>query len=316
MSRPKILIVSKSFGVHCREAVEKLNGFADVETKQITSPDQMREAINSYDGIVLGNEKADGNLLMHAIRLKIIAKHGVGVDNIDLNAATKKGIVVTYTPHANSDSVAEYTIAHILNVMKSIPKAHLGVLNGGWNRFLGFELMGKTVGIVGFGAVGKRVAKKLQGFDVKIMAYDPFVKDEEFRKAGVMASDLESLLRVSDVVTLHVALTSETRHLMNMDRLKLMKKESYLVNMSRGAIIDEKALCEVLKEKRIAGAALDVFEQEPVSKDSPLLNLDNVVLTPHNANFTLESLRRTDMMNAIDLERCFRGEKPVNIANP
>ena len=316
MSKPRILISSKSFGVHCREAIETLNSFAEVETKLITSPDQMRDAVNNFDGIVLGNEKADEDILMNATRLKIIARHGVGVDNIDLKAATKKGIVVTYTPYANSDSVAEYTIAHILNVMKSIPKANLGVLNGGWNRFLGFELMGKTVGIVGFGAVGKRVVKKLQGFDVKIMAYDPFVKLEEFGKAGVMASDLESLLKVSDVITLHVALTPETKHLMNLDRLKLMKKESYLINMSRGAIVDEEALCEVLKEKGIAGAALDVFEQEPISKDSPLLTLDNVVLTPHNANFTLESLRRTDMMNATDLERFFKGEKPVNIANP
>ncbi|MBC7090887.1 MAG: phosphoglycerate dehydrogenase [Nitrososphaeria archaeon] len=316
MERPRIRVISRSFGQYCSEALEILKSFAEVDVKGAKSFDEMVEAVKVYDGIVLGNEKLDREVLKNVIKLKIIARHGVGVDNIDLNAATEKGIVVTYTPQANADSVAEYTIALILNVMRMIPKLHDNTVNGGWNRILGYELMGKTVGIIGFGGIGKRVARKLSGFDVKILVYDPYVGEEEIRKFGANPTTLDELLKSSDIITLHVILTEETKHLINSERLKLMKKTAYLINTSRGAVVDEKALYIALKEGWIAGAALDVFEQEPVDPKNPLLILDNIIVTPHNANFTLEALRRTDLMNAEDLRRFFNGERPLYVANP
>jgi D-3-phosphoglycerate dehydrogenase len=316
MSKPKILIISRSFGVYCEEALKILNRFAYIERKRITSKEEMKEVVNNYDGVVLGNERMDKEILLSANRLKIVARHGVGVDNIDLEASTQKGIVVTYTPHANSDSVAEYAITLMLNIIKNLQKAHNETVKGNWKRFLGFELMNKTIGIVGFGGIGKKVAKKLAGFDVKILAYDPYVSDEEVKKNGAIPVSLDELLKSSDIVTLHVALTTETRHLINKDRLRLMKKESFLINTSRGAVVDEKALYDVLKNREIAGAALDVFEKEPISKDNPLLSLDNIIVSPHMANFTIEALRRMDMMNAEDLKRFFKGERPLHVANP
>ncbi len=315
-NKPKICVISKSFGQYCREALEILKTFSEVEVKSVKEYKEIVDIVKNFDGIIVGNEKINREVINNAVRLKIIARHGVGIDNIDIEAATEKGIVVTYTPQANSDSVAEYAIALILNIMRMIPKLHNLTINGGWNRILGYELMGKTVGIIGFGGIGRRVAKKLGGFDVKILVYDPYVKEDDIRKIGAIPSKLDELLKTSDIVTLHVALTPETKHLINREKLKLMKSTAYLINTSRGAVIDEKALYEALKKKWIAGAALDVFEEEPINPKNPLLTLDNIIVTPHNANFTLEALQRTDLMNAEDLRRFFNGQRPIYVANP
>ena len=316
MNRPSIAITSKSYGVHCENAIKLLEDFANIERKTISGKDEMKLITRDYDGVILGNEKMDRDSILSSDRLKIIARHGVGVDNIDLDTATQKGIIVTYTPQSNADSVAEYTIMLMLNIIKNFPKASLEMLKGNWIRLLGLELLGKTVGIVGFGAIGRRVARKLSGFDVKILAYDPFVKGDDIEKGGALPVSLDELLKSADLVTLHVSLSPETKHLINKDRLKLMKKNAFLINASRGPIIDEKALYDSLKNREISGAALDVFEQEPISKDNHLLALDNVVLSPHMANFTIEALTRMDMMNAEDLKRFFKGEKPLYVANP
>ncbi|MGQ9781140.1 MAG: phosphoglycerate dehydrogenase [Nitrososphaeria archaeon] len=316
MNKPRMVITSKSYGVYCKDALKILERFAVVERKAVITGEEMGAVLRDCDAIILGNEKLGREDLLAANRLRIIARHGVGVDNVDLDAATERGIVVTYTPQSNSDSVAEYTIMLMLNILKNFHKGSSELLKGNWARYLGFELMGKTVGIVGFGAIGRRVAKKLSGFDVRILAYDPFVKEEDIRLCGAIPVSLEELLRSSDIVTLHVSLSPETRHLLNKEMLKLMKKTAFLINASRGSIVDEKALYESLEAKDIAGAALDVFEQEPVQRDNPILKLDNVVLSPHMANFTIEALTRMDMMNAEDLRRFFCGERPLYVANP
>ncbi|MCD6530522.1 phosphoglycerate dehydrogenase [Candidatus Bathyarchaeota archaeon] len=314
--KPKILVVSRSFGVYCNEAVEILKAFSLVERRRVSTKEELKSIIKGYDGLVLGNERLDRTVLSEADRLKIVARHGIGIDNIDLEAATERRIVVTYTPGANSDSVAEYTIGLMLNLMRRINKAHEEASKGGWRRFIGFELMGKTVGIVGFGRIGRRVARKLSGFDVKLIVYDPYVNSEEVKRYGAELVSLEHLLKSSDVVTLHVKLTEETRYLINKERLKLMRRGSFLINTSRGAVVDEEALYEALKNGDLAGAALDVFEHEPVSRDNPLLTLDNVIVSPHMANFSVEALRRMDLMNARDLELFFKGERPIHVANP
>jgi len=316
MEKPRILIVSRSFGVYSENAMKILEGFASVDRKSISPEEEMKKIVDSYDALILGNERMDRETLMAIRKLRIIARHGIGVDQIDLDTATEKGIVVTYTPQANSAAVAEYAIALMLNIMKSVQKAHEETRKGNWRRFLGFEVMNKTVGIIGFGAIGRSVAKKLSGFEVAILACDPYVSDQEIRKGGATPVSLEELLRSSDIVSLHTALTPETRHLLDRDRIGMMKKGSFLVNTSRGAVIDEGALCEALSRHEIAGAALDVFEVEPISKTSPLLGLDNVIVSPHMANFTIEALGRMDKMNAEDLERFFKGGRPLHVANP
>jgi len=316
MEKPRILIVSRSFGVYSEDTMKILEGFASVDGKSVLTEEEMKKIVDCYDALILGNERMDRETLIGARKLRIIARHGIGVDQIDLDAATEKGIVVTYTPQANSDAVAEYAIALMLNIMKSVQRAHEETRKGNWRRFLGFEIMNKTVGIVGFGAIGRSVAKKLSGLEVKILACDPYVSDQDIRTGGATPVSLEELLRSSDVVSLHTALTPETRHLLNRDRIRMMKKGAFLVNTSRGAVIDEETLYEALSKHEIAGAALDVFEVEPVSKTNPLLGLDNVTVSPHMANFTIEALRRMDKMNAEDLERFFRGERPLHVANP
>ncbi|MEM3403018.1 MAG: phosphoglycerate dehydrogenase [Nitrososphaeria archaeon] len=313
---PKILITSKSYGVHCMDALRTIEKFAQIDRKPVSSREETISAVKNYDGIILGNEKLDREVILAAERLKIIARHGVGVDNIDVEAATEKGIVVTYTPLANSDSVAEYAVMLVLASLRQFQKVTKEMLNGNWIRFLGHELMDKTVGIVGFGAIGRRVAKKLSGFSVRLIVYDPYVEEEEIRKCGVEPVSLETLLSSSDVVTLHLSLTNETKNLINDSRIKLMKKSAFLINTSRGGIIDEPALVNALRSGCIAGAALDVFEQEPLSKDSPIHKLDNVILSPHMANFTIEALSRMDMMNAKDLELFFKGQRPIHMVNP
>lgn len=315
MNLPKILITSKSYGVHCPDALRTIESFAQVDRKAVSSREEMVSAVKNYDGVILGNEKLDREAIFAAERLKIIARHGVGVDNIDVEAATEKGIVVTYTPLANSDSVAEYAVMLILSSLRQFQRVTQEMSKGNWNRFLGHELMNKIVGIVGFGAIGRRVANKLSCFNVRLIAYDPYVKEEEIRNAGVEPVSLETLLSSSDIVTLHLSLTNETKNLINDGRLKLMKKGAFLVNTSRGGIIDEPALVNALRSGIISGAALDVFEQEPLRRDSPLYKLDNVILSPHMANFTIEALSRMDMMNAKDLELFFKGHRPINVVN-
>lgn len=316
MNRPKIIITSKSYGVYCREALKVLEEFANVERRAVLEGEEMRTILGECDAIILGNEKLNREDLSAAKRLKIIARHGVGVDNIDVTAATERGIAVTYTPQSNADSVAEYAIMLMLDILRNFHKASGELVKGRWARFVGAELMGKTVGIIGFGSIGRRVARKLSGFDVKIIAYDPFVREEDIKAGGALPVTLDELLMSSDIVTLHVSLSPETRHLLNRERLKLMKKDAFLINTSRGSIVDEKALYESLKAKDIAGAALDVFEQEPLQRDNPLLELENVILSPHMANFTIEALTRMDMMNAEDLKRFFGGQRPLYVVNP
>ncbi|WP_180320845.1 phosphoglycerate dehydrogenase [Alkalihalobacterium bogoriense] len=222
--------------------------------------------------------------------LKIIARAGVGVDNIDIDAATKNGIVVVNAPDGNTISTAEHTFAMIASLARKIPQANMSIKSGEWNRkgFQGIELRGKTLGIVGFGRIGTQLAKRAKAFEMQPIVFDPFLTQERAAKIGVVSASLDEVLASSDIITVHTPLTKETKGLLGMVNIGKTKKGVFLINCARGGIIDETALKHYLATGHIAGAALDVFEEEPAT-DRELLSYDNVIATPHIAASTVEA---------------------------
>ena len=324
VGRWRIIVLSGSFGIYTPEAIEALNKIGEVKRLTFSRPpedSEVAEAIRGYNAVVLG---AVGRISAEALRnvenLKIIARHGVGYDNVDVQEATRRGVAVTYTPHANAESVAEHTFTLILALMRRIYEAHSLVRNGGWSersKLIGFEIYGKTLGVIGFGDIGRRVAEiATKGFNMKVLAYDPYVDRGEMLKLNVKPADLKELLKESDIVSIHAILTSETYHLIGEEMLKQMKPNALIVNTARGPIIDEEALIKALGGRWIAGAALDVLETEPPDMGNPLLNMDNVLLTPHIAAFTVEALKRMDLMIVEDIDRIYNGLKPKRLVNP
>ncbi|MBS7268422.1 MAG: hydroxyacid dehydrogenase [Candidatus Freyarchaeota archaeon] len=272
---------------------------------------------------------ADGILYMQALsypitrkviecgkKLKFISSAGVGYERIDVQAATDNGVVVMNMPVGTTVSVAEHTVALILACAKNLVKAHENVVKGGWRLLaMGVELWNKTLGIIGFGRIGREVAKRMKGFEMNILVYDPYVKEDEIRNMGGRKVDLETLLRESDIVSIHSPLTKETEGLIGEEELRLMKPTAILINTARGELVDEDALIKALKERRISYAGLDVFRQEPINKDNPLLALDNVVLTPHMAVQTLDAVIRMMNQNGIQVEKALNGIYE-NVVNP
>lgn len=246
--------------------------------------------------------------------LKVIAVHGIGMDRVDLEEAEARGIVVTNTPLANTVAVTEHTMGLILSLIRRIPSSDRLVKEGRWGeaRFVGNLLSKMTVGILGFGNIGTKVAKRLNAFETRILSYDPYVPLERFEELGVTSVELETLIRESDVLTIHLPLTKYTRHIIGDNEIKMMKRGVSIVNTSRGAVLDERALSVGLHDGWISGAALDVFETEPLGLDNPLLGQKNVVLTPHIAGSTDESLRRMAETAAKDIVRVLNDENPLH----
>jgi D-3-phosphoglycerate dehydrogenase / 2-oxoglutarate reductase len=248
-------------------------------------PKYILDAVQDADIIITQFCTITQKLIDHCKNLKVIGVLRAGIENINLNYATEKGILVFNTPGRNSDAVADFTIGMIIAECRNIAKGHLGLKNGEWNReypnsFYIPDLPGKTVGIVGLGEIGQKVAKRLVGFDVKLLGYDPYVKNAPY---GIELVTLEKMMAESDFVTIHARMTKETEKMISQELIGKMKPTAYLVNTSRAGLVDEDALYEALKNKKIAGAALDVFNLEPPGKDYPLVVLDNVTLTPHMA---------------------------------
>ena len=272
----------------------------------------MIKSIPGMDAVIVGNDQITDKVLSVADKLKVISKHGVGVDNIDLAAAKEKGVIVTNTPGANTEAVAELTVGLIFALVRKIVDAHLSTRSGEWKRFVGVEIQGKTVGVIGLGRIGKEVAKKLIGLGAKVVAFD-IVKNWAFaKKFKIKYLELSELLRNSDIITLHLPLTSQTENLLNEERLKLMKKGSFLVNTARGKLIDEESLAMALKSGRLAGAAVDVYGKEP-SKKSILLKTDKCITLPHIGAYSSEALERMGMMTAENVVAVIYGKKPHNI---
>jgi len=273
--------------------------------------------IDRYDAIIAGGERWDEKYFQKTNgKLKVLSRFGVGYDHVDLKAATKYGVVVTNSPGANTASVSELAITLILALTRDLCFLHQEIRKGEWNQKSTFELGGKTVGIVGLGEIGKEVVRKISGFKVKILAYD-VVKDKEFAlKYHVNYVKLDELLKNSDYVTLHVPLILATKKIISEKQLRLMKKNAFLINTARGALLDEGALIEALQNKEIAGAGLDVFENEPLEKDSLLRNLDNVIITPHIAATTKEACENMATAAAKNVISILNHKKPKSILNP
>ena len=306
----RVLLVEQIDG----RAVEWLRAKAEVCYPQAFDEDGLIEAAREADAVVFRAIGQGTRRMMEGCpRLKVMARHGVGVDNIDVAAATELGVQVVYTPLANLESVAEHAIGMMLGLAKNIVRCDRAMRRRDWDAragMHGIEVRGKTLGIVGAGRIGTRLAEiASRGLGMRVRYCDVIPNAKLDDEVQAVRCDLETLLRESDFVSLHVPLLASTRYLIGERELRLMKPGAFLLNLSRGPVVDERALVEALRAGTIAGAGLDVFEQEPLPADSPLLEMENVILTPHNASHTAEALLA--MANVVrDIVAVLEGRAP------
>jgi D-3-phosphoglycerate dehydrogenase len=317
---PKVLVTARSFrkmeGNHWMVLKDAGYEIITPAQDQPLKEAEMIPLISEVDAALVGIDAVTERVIAAASRLKVVSKHGVGVDNIDVPAATRAGVIVTSTPGANQVSVAEMTVALILGLTRKMAYHDTVVKSGGWSRIIGTELAGKTVGVVGLGRIGKEVVLRLKGFQVNFLAYDVYQDKAFAAEHGVGFVTLDELLADSDIITLHAVLTAESKSLIGEKELALMKSGAYFVNTARGGLVDEQALSVALMENRLAGAGLDVFADEP-PKDSPLLKLgEKVLLAPHLGAQTTETVLRMGRMAAENIVQVLSGERPVGLVNP
>ncbi|MCX8196550.1 MAG: glyoxylate reductase [Acidilobaceae archaeon] len=320
---PKLFVTRELFP----DVLERLAKYYELEVwdryKEPPYEVLLRKSREADAFLSLLTDRIDCNLLSGS-RLRIVAQYAVGFDNVDVKCATEHGIYVTNTPGVLTEATAEHTWALILSLARRIVEADHYVRWGEWWRvgtawhplmLLGVELEGKTLGVVGIGRIGSRVAEIAKAFRMRVVYYDVERKRELEEKLGIEYRELDDLLAVSDIVTLHTPLTPETRYLINEERLRRMKRGSLLINTARGAVVDTNALVKALREGWIAGAALDVFEREPLEPNHPLLAFKNVVVTPHIASATSETRRRMAELAAENLIAFYEGKEPPTLVN-
>ena len=302
------------------EGIEILKSVKEfkVDCQYGKKPNELKKIIKNYDALIIrSSTQVTPDLIQAAEKLKVIGRAGVGLDNVDLKAATKKGVVAMNTPAGNTTSTAEHTMSMILALSRNIPQACASLKAGKWDRskFNGVELNRKTLGIIGLGRIGSTVARFAKSFGMRVIAYDPYLSVEVASQMGVEIIELENLLRTADFITIHIPKSVETKSLISEKEFNLMKKSVRIINCARGGIIDESALVKALEEGRIAGCALDVFEQEPLPPDSPLLKLDNCVVTPHLGASTSEAQVNVAIEIAESVRDALLGKRIRNAAN-
>jgi D-3-phosphoglycerate dehydrogenase len=309
MSKPVVLLYEP---IH-QKAVDLLAQRAEVRLAASLDEESLVQAVADVDGIIIrANGRVSRRIMEAAPRLKVVGRHGVGIDNIDRKAAAELGITVVNTPDANLESVAEQCVGMMLILAKRIVEADKALRAGDWDsryRLTGIELYGKTLGVVGFGRIGQRVAEICRAFAMPVLYYDVIAYPEAEVSLGAQRVSLEDLLAASDFVSVHVPLVPATQGLINEAALKRMKPTAYLINSARGPVVDQAALLRALQEGWIAGAGLDVFDPEPLPADSPILKLDNVAVTPHMAAHTDEALLRMALV-AEDILAVIEGRAP------
>ena len=291
-----------------------------VQATDISVP-ALKVAIADVDGVLVRVASISSEVMAAAPRLKVIGKHGVGTDNIDIPAATERKIAVCNTPEANSEGVAELVLTLMMALSRRLFEADAFVRAGRWSgkdSLMGSELIGKTLAIVGTGRIGTRLAQICKTtFDMTILAYDPYVSAGDMSARGITKVDtIDEMLPKADFVSVHTPLTPATRHSMSTKQFDLMKKSAFLISAARGPVVDEAALIEALQQGKIAGAGLDVFEQEPPSPDNPLLKMNNVILLPHMGGASYESMERMATHAAAGIMAVLRGERPKYLLNP
>lgn len=316
----KILVTSSHWETLCQAAdkLVKENGHEVVLHKgelPYMSFEEIAEVIGDIDGAIIGLDDWTDAVFEIAPKMKAIAKFGVGTDNIDKESATRHGIKVLNAPGVNSGAVAELTIGFMLDMLRQITNLHKQLEQGNWVRYTGNELTGRTIGLLGFGAIAKLVAKKLQGFDVRILASDPYANLEAAKALNVEIVDTDTVLRESDIVSIHVPAMPSTYHMINDEAFAKMKDGSYLINAARGAIVDTQALLRALESGKLAGAALDAFENEPLKADDPLLTCGKVICTPHTGAETKEVYHNVSLCVAQDVINVLAGKEPKNWVN-
>lgn len=313
--RPNVLI---THAIH-PEAMALLEAEANVQVLADTTPAGLIAAIAAADGLLVRMPIAP-EAIRAGRRLRVVARHGVGLDYIPVDTCTELGIPVIFTPDANTESVAEHVVGTMIALAHQVARADRAVRAGRWNereRLMGIDIRGRTIGIVGVGRIGARVAEICGGaFGMRVLGYDPHLDDKVIADRGAQPRTLQSLLADSDFVTLQTPSTPQTRHLLDAAAIKSMKTGAYLINHARGALVDTEALTSALKLGKLAGAAVDVLEVEPPAPTLELLQLDNVIVTPHSAALTDEAMRRMGCDAGEDMLRVLRGETPRACANP
>lgn len=281
---------------------------------QITQKELDAEIADAV-AIIAGTEQVGDELFEAMPNLEVISRTGVGYDNVDIRAATSHGIAVTATPGVNSVSVAEMAFALILACARNVPQNVIDIRAGSWLQPSGRELRGATLGIVGFGAIGRAVAEIAHGFGMEVLAYDPFVPETDFASSGVRMALLDEIVSVSDIVTLHILLNAETRHLFGAKRLAQMKQGAILINTARGGIVDDEALADAIEAGHLGAAGLDVVENEPLPAEHRLLTFPNVVVTAHIAGATVNARQRSSLMAAEQVINHLAGKEVSHVVN-
>ncbi len=322
MTNPKVFVTRKI----AQKALDTIGAIAEVEVWEDELPpprDMLLKKVPDIDGLLsLLTDKIDATLMDAAPKLKIVSNMAVGYDNIDVSEATNRGIFVGNTPEVLTETTADFTFALLLAAARRVVEADVHTKKGKWKTWgplvlLGHDIHNATLGIVGFGRIGAAVAKRAIGFNMQVLYYDKVRRPDEERELGLeYVPDLIELLARADFVTLHIALTGETHHLIGAAELAAMKPTAILVNTSRGPVVDQKALYQALRSGRIFAAALDVTEIEPVPPDEPLLTLDNVIITPHIASASVTTRTKMASMAAANLIAGLRGEMPPQCVNP
>jgi D-3-phosphoglycerate dehydrogenase len=321
MGKFTVLVEAQPFCAFDSTPMQKLKAcglrVVDLKGSGIQDNDFIK-ALKQADAVLCGNDlHVNDALLDLAPNVKAIAKLGVGLDTVDIDAASRRDVIVFHTPGANNQAVADHTFALILSLARRIPYCDQSLREKRWEhtKIVGFEIWQKTIGIIGLGAIGRCVVVRAKGFQMRVVAYDPYWPAEFAEEQGIEQMSLHDLLRAADIVTIHAPLTPQNKGLINAGALNLMKPTAFLINAARGGIVNEADLYQVLKMGGIAGAGIDVFEQEP-PLESPLLKLDNVVLSPHTAAFTHEAMNSMSMGVVEQLIAFSKGKKPVYTVNP
>jgi D-3-phosphoglycerate dehydrogenase len=289
----KVLVTATSLTpAHPNPALEQLNCFADQVVfnphgRPLTE-DELIPLLEGCAGYIAGLDFVTKKVIDASAALRVISRYGAGVDRVDLEAARARSVQVCNTPGVNAQAVADLTLSLILAVARKVPFLDRNTREGRWPRSTGIELYGKTMGILGLGAVGKAVAKRAAGFSMKILAYDPYLNEAYAKKEGIIPEDFDAVVKAADILCLHLPLIPQTHHIISREIMETMKQGAIIVNTARGGLIDEQAAYELLQSGHLGGLGIDVYEEEP-PKRSPLFTLDNVVVTPHTASHTVEA---------------------------
>ena len=316
--KPVVVTTSPGFGVVGRvpEALEE-RGWQFIRCIDTNLADGgLSEHIENADFLVVGLIPTTRKTIHLAKKLKAILKHGVGVDNIDIPAATERKIPVLNTPGANANAVAELAVGCMFSLARHIPMVHKVVIEGGWQRYVGTEIQDKTLGIVGLGNIGKKLAVKAKALGMRVIAHDLYPDHAFMKQHDIELAELQELLRKADYVSLHVFGGGKNQSLIGAEELTSMKKTACVMNFARGDVVDLDALTKALQDGTIKGAAIDAYVQEPPDRSHPVFSLSNVVFTPHSGADTTESVERVGLMNIEDIDALLLGERPKRILNP